>query len=119
MACIDNRSKPQDSLYQASDINEFETLIADTDNVVLLDVRTQSEYDEGHLQNTLLIDINTDTFMVAARHYLPKEKTIAVYCRSGRRSAAAAEMLSADGYKAVNMEGGFIAWQKAGKPIEK
>ena len=96
--------------------DEFEQLLKDS-AVVLLDVRTKSEFDEGHLKNAILIDVKTDSFMMAARDRLPKDKVIAVYCRSGRRSVAAAERLSAEGYQVVNLEGGILSWIKAGKEV--
>jgi len=100
--------------FPSVECDEFEQLLADG-HVVLLDVRTQSEYDERHLRGAMLIDVKTDSFMMAARDRLPKDQTIAVYCRSGRRSAAAAQRLTADGYRVVNLKGGIMAWIKAGK----
>ena len=101
--------------FKTVGVDEFEQLIADTAAVVILDVRTLAEYQEGHIKGAILIDVKTDSFMVAAREQLPKEKTIAVYCRSGRRSATAAEMLAAEGYLMVNLDGGILAWRKADK----
>ena len=48
---------------------------------------------------------------------LPKDKTIAIYCRSGRRSANAAGKLADVGYKCVNLKGGIIAWEEANMPV--
>ena len=48
---------------------------------------------------------------------LSAEKTIALYCRSGRRSANAAGRLAAEGFKAVNLKGGILAWKEAGKSV--
>jgi L-ascorbate metabolism protein UlaG (beta-lactamase superfamily) len=52
-----------------------------------------------------------------AQAKLPKDKTIAIYCRSGRRSANAAGKLADAGFKCVNLKGGIIAWKEAGKPV--
>ena len=101
--------------FKSVGVDEFEQLIADTASVIVLDVRTLAEYQEGHIKGALLIDVKTDSFMAAAREQLPKDKTVAVYCRSGRRSATAAEMLAAEGYQMVNLNGGIIAWRKADK----
>lgn len=101
--------------FKSVGVDEFEQLIADTASVIVLDVRTLAEYQEGHIKGALLIDVKTDSFMAAAREQLPKNKTVAVYCRSGRRSATAAEMLAAEGYQMVNLKGGIIAWRKADK----
>ena len=100
-------------LYEDADVNGFAELIADT-NVVVLDVRTASEFAEGHLERAINIDFKQDDFLEKAKATLPTNKTIAVYCRSGRRSANSADILSAEGYKMVNLKGGIIAWKEAG-----
>ena len=65
-------------------------------NVQVLDVRTKEEFDEGHLDGAKQIDIKKDNFLETAETVLDKSKTIAVYCRSGKRSAEAAKRLSGD-----------------------
>lgn len=104
--------------YENMDVNAFASRIADQD-VVLLDVRTAEEYDDGHIQNAINIDVKQDGFIEEAKSTLPVDKTIAVYCRSGKRSANAAGMLTKAGYKIVNLEGGIMAWKDAGMPVEK
>ena len=104
--------------YENMDVNTFASRIADQD-VVMLDVRTAEEYDEGHIQNAINIDVKQDGFIEEAKSILPADKTIAVYCRSGKRSANAAGMLTKAGYKIVNLEGGIMAWKDAGMPVEK
>ncbi len=101
--------------FKTVGVDEFEALIANKDSVVTVDVRTPSEYAEGHIAGALLIDIKGSSFMEEALKQLPKEKTIAVYCRSGRRSANAAGKLADKGYKVVNLDGGIMAWKRAGK----
>lgn len=112
------KSGTKSSVYKTVGADEFERIISDTAGVVVLDARTQSEYDEGHIANAVLIDVKTDSFMMAARDLLPKDKTIAVYCRSGRRSAMAADMLTDEGYTVVNLDGGIMAWIQSGKSVE-
>ena len=102
--------------FENADVNEFAELVADT-NVVVLDVRTASEFAEGHLERAINIDYRQDDFVEKAKATLPLDKKIAVYCRSGRRSAGAAGKLGAVGYKLVNLKGGIIAWKEAGKPV--
>ena len=58
-------------------------------------------------------------FVEQAKAKLPKDKIIAVYCRSGRRSANAAGILADVGYKCVNLKGGIIAWKEANMPVIK
>ena len=86
-------------------------------NVVILDVRTADEYAEGHIKGAILIDQFKSDFLEQAKAKLPTEKTIAVYCRSGRRSANAAGILAKEGYKPVNLKGGIIAWRKENQPV--
>ena len=103
--------------YENMDVNAFATKIADPD-VVLLDVRTAEEYNAGHIANAINIDVKQDGFVEKAKSTLPTGKTVAVYCRSGKRSANAAGMLAKKGYKVVNLSGGIMAWKDAGMPIE-
>lgn len=102
--------------YENIDVKGFAELVADT-NVVVLDVRTASEFAEGHIQRAINIDCREDDFMEKAKATLPLDKVIAVYCRSGRRSAATAGILGAQGYKMVNLTGGIIAWKEARKHV--
>jgi rhodanese-related sulfurtransferase len=102
--------------YENVDVDGFATLIADS-SVVVLDVRTAAEFAEGHIQGAILIDQGQSDFIEKAKAALPTDKTIAVYCRSGRRSANAAGRLSDIGYKCVNLKGGIIAWKEANMPV--
>ena len=104
------------SNYENVDVDGFATLVADS-SVVVLDVRTAAEFAEGHIQGAVLIDQNQSDFVEKAKATLPTDKTIAIYCRSGRRSANAAGKLADVGYKCVNLKGGIIAWKEAGMPV--
>ena len=102
--------------FENTDVQGFFELVADT-NVVVLDVRTVAEFTEGHIKGAILIDQGQSDFVEQAKAKLPKDKTIAIYCRSGRRSANAAGKLADVGYKCVNLKGGILAWKDAGKPV--
>ena len=102
--------------FENTDVQGFSELIT-APGVVLLDVRTADEYAEGHIEGAVLIDQKQDDFVEKAKAVLPIDKTIAIYCRSGRRSANAAGKLADVGYKCVNLKGGIIAWKEAGKPV--
>ena len=81
------------------------------ENVVLVDVRTPKEFNEGHLENALNIDWMGENFIEEFEKGIDKNKTIYLYCRSGRRSADATKYLDSLGYKDVyNLTGGYIAW---------
>ena len=86
--------------FENYDVMEFAELIADPE-VLILDVRKAFQSD----------------FIEQAMAKLSNEKTIAVYCRSGRRSANAAGKLADVGYKCVNLKGGIIAWEEANMPV--
>jgi rhodanese-related sulfurtransferase len=102
--------------FENVEVNGFAELIADT-NVVVLDVRTAAEFAEGHIEGAVLIDQGQSDFIEKAKATLPTDKKIAIYCRSGRRSANAANRLADVGYKCVNLKGGIIAWKEADKPV--
>lgn len=101
--------------YEDADVKGFSELITKPD--VVLDVRPAAEFADGHIHGAILIDQNQSDFVEKAKASLPTDKTIAIYCRSGRRSANAAGKLGDIGYKCVNLKGGIIAWKEAGKPV--
>ena len=102
--------------FENTDVKGFAALI-DSGGVALLDVRTAGEYAEGHLAGAVNVDVNADNFVALADSVLPAGATVAVYCRSGRRSATAASQLAAKGRRVVNLRGGILAWQGAGMPV--
>lgn len=111
-------------LSQAQRVNKldpqsFEKKLKEVTDPILIDVRTQNEYAQGHLANALLIDINSNDFKSRANK-LDKSKPVFVYCKAGSRSSAAADVLSDLGFNEIyDLNGGIMAWQKANKPIEK
>lgn len=82
----------------------------------LLDVRTPAEYADGHINDALNINVQSDDFLTLATKALTKEKPVYVYCRSGKRSMDAATRLAKNGYQVVNLTGGILAWQAASLP---
>ena len=104
--------------FENYEVKEFAELIADS-NMVILDVRKADEFAEGHIKGAVLIDQFQSDFVEQAQAKLPKDKIIAVYCRSGRRSANAAGKLADVGYRCVNLKGGIIAWKEANMPVIK
>ena len=102
--------------YENVDVNGFSGW-TENPNAILLDVRTAEEYAEGHIPGAINIDQKQDDFLEKAKSVLSKDKTIAVYCRSGRRSANAAGRLAEEGYKCVNLQGGILAWKEANLPV--
>ena len=99
-------------------VDDFDNLIQNED-IQRLDVRTLAEYSEGHIAKTININVMDDSFASMADSLLQKDKPVAVYCRSGKRSKKAANILSEKGYKVFELDKGFNFWQEAGKEIEK
>ena len=87
------------------------------DSVMVVDVRTQKEYATGHIDGAVNV-VWGQTFDVEVKNAkLPKNKVMAVYCRSGKRSKMAANRLVALGYNVIDLNDGILGWQKAGRPI--
>ena len=103
--------------FKSVSVVDFADIIKDTANVQLLDVRTCDEFNEGHIDGALQIDFYSALFMDLATMKLSKEKPVAIYCRSGRRSASAANKLAEQGYDVINLDGGIMAWKQSKMPI--
>ena len=99
-------------------VEDFDTLIQNED-IQRLDVRTLAEYSEGHIAKTININVMDDSFAAMADSLLQKDRPVAVYCRSGKRSKKAAAILGAKGYKVFDLDMGFNSWQANGKDVEK
>ncbi|MBX9784253.1 MAG: rhodanese-like domain-containing protein [Chitinophagaceae bacterium] len=79
---------------------------------VVLDVRTKEEFAEGHLPKAVNIDVLDSANFVQQIQTLNKRKQYVVYCRSGKRSMKASELLAGSQFKHIyNMEGGILAWK--------
>ena len=87
--------------------------------VISLDVRTAGEFAEGHLVNALNINVESGNFEAEIAN-LDKNATYAVYCRSGRRSAVAVDLMKKSGFNNLyNLDGGVIDWSASGLPLVK
>ena len=91
--------------------------VKDREDVVVLDVREQWEYDEGHIPGVTLIPMGE----VANRlSEIPTDKSVIVTCRSGNRSGQITDFLRQQGFDNVhNMDGGILAWEAAGYDVEQ
>ncbi len=98
--------------FRSVSVEEFTEIIKDSTAVIILDVRTNEEYANGHIEKSINIDVKQDNFEETAKNRLNKDKTIALYCRSGKRSKKAAEILTQNGYKVVELDSGYSAWSK-------
>ena len=89
--------------------HEAELMMLETDDIIILDVRTKEEFDEGHIANAILLP-DYEIRERAEEILSDKNKTILIYCRSGRRSELAAKELIDMGYENVYDFGGILDW---------
>jgi len=86
---------------------------------VIVDVRMESEFRVGHLENAVNYDYYAETFRDDLGA-LDKTKTYFVYCRSGSRSERAVEIMEKLGFtKVFNLNGGYVQWEKKGYPVAR
>jgi rhodanese-related sulfurtransferase len=94
------------------DVAEFKNKMKEKD-IVILDVRTPAETAQGKIEGAIEIDVKSSDFDEKIKA-LDKDKTYLVYCRSGRRSVTACNVLEEEGFKKTyNLLGGFNAWKKS------
>ena len=102
----ENKAAPA---FRTISAEEAYQMMAESPNFILIDVRTESEYREGRIEDAILIP--NDEIEARAKAELPdKDQLIFVYCRSGVRSANAAGTLAGMGYSNVYNMGGIIDW---------
>jgi rhodanese-related sulfurtransferase len=91
---------------------EWKSQLDTDDNAFLLDVRTLEEYNNGHIPNATLIDINQPQYFIDKILSLDNSKHYYVYCRSGARSSKACQIMVHYGIGVVkNLLGGFVDWE--------
>lgn len=95
----------------------FEKTVQLDNPLTILDVRTPEEYGTGHIPEAININFYDDNFISKVEQTIPQTDKVAVYCRSGKRSAQAAVALKKKGYNVVDIAGGIMAWEEAGLPV--
>ena len=98
-----------DDSYQQISQEEAKEMM-DTQEVIILDVREQDEYDSGHIPGAVLLPVGTIDETTAAEVIPEKDSTVLVYCRSGNRSKTASSMLAELGYIGIYEFGGINTW---------
>ena len=108
-ACGQDKENDQGAVYVNITAEEAKQIMDSEEGYIILDVRTQEEYDQGHIPGAILIP-DTEIKAKAEDVLTDKEQMILVYCRSGRRSKLAAETLVELGYTNIKEFGGIIDW---------
>lgn len=112
--CGGGAAEAQPSYQQISQQEAKEMM--DSQEVILLDVREQEEYDQGHIPGAVLLPVGTISEETAGAAIPEKEDTVLVYCRSGNRSKTAAAALAQLGYTNVYEFGGINTWPYETEP---
>lgn len=115
MAC-QNKQTAEENIATINPIAFSEKLVGE--EVVVLDVRTEEEYQSGHLEGALQHDYYETESFKSFLEGLDKSKTYMIYCRSGGRSGTALDMMEQMGFaKVYNLDGGITAWKAANLPV--
>ena len=108
-ACGQDKENDQGAVYVNITAEEAKQIMDAEEGYLILDVRTQEEYDQGHIPGAILIP-DTEVESKAEEVLTDKNQLILVYCRSGRRSKLASEILVELGYTNIKEFGGIIDW---------
>ena len=113
--CMYLRPK-QNSMSDLSQ-NEWANALVEHPEAVVLDVRTEDEFEGGHIPNALNIDLRMGPGFIDEVNALDKNKSYYVYCRSGARSAQAIQVMRDLGFsETYNLIGGILEWE--GETVE-
>ena len=105
---ISNKDQKMSNLSQ----QDWEEQLSKTTDAVILDVRTEEEFESGYIAGSKNIDIRGGTAFISSIEELDKSKAYFVYCRSGARSGQACQLMEQMGFEQVyNLEGGVLAWE--------
>ena len=108
-ACGQTAETVQEAVFVSITAEAAKEIMDTEEDFFILDVRTREEYDEGHIPGAVLIP-NTEIETRAEEELPDKGQLILVYCRSGRRSKLAAQILADLGYTNVKEFGGILDW---------
>ena len=108
-ACGQAKENDWEAAYMNITAEEAKQIMDSEDGYIILDTRTQEEYDQGHIPGAIVIS-HEEIAEKAEEVLTDKDQLILVYCRSGRRSKIAAEALVEPGYTNIKEFGGIIDW---------
>ena len=108
-ACGQNTENNREAAYMNITAEEAKQIMDSETGYIILDVRTQEEYDQGHIPGAIVIS-HEQIAEKAEEVLTDKDQLILVYCRSGRRSKLAAQILAELGYTNIKEFGGILDW---------
>jgi len=121
-ACTSGNPNETGHVNKDITVKEAHQMIRDNsgnENFIILDTRTPAEFNQGHIENSAILDYRDPAFKQELEK-LDRNKKYLVYCRSGNRSGKTLNMMKKLGFKeAYNMKGGILAWSKAGYELIK
>lgn len=93
--------------------------LTERDDVQIVDVRTPEEFAQSHIPGAINIDYKNSNFKEKAQKRLDPTRPVAIYCRTGRRSAlASAQLMEIAIFQIYNLKGGIVAWQNANQDLD-
>lgn len=108
---------PKAPTFEKLNVSDFQEVIANKNDILILDVRTPEEYQNGHLNRAELLNFYDPDFQNELNEH-EKSQAVAVYCAVGARSFQAMELMKTLGFREVyHLEGGLVEWQNAGKEV--
>ena len=112
-------SEIQQRLSRVKEVSPAEaTRLLNHENAIMIDMRTDKDYRDGHIANSLNVPTGNADIPASLNKY--RERPVVVYCQRGNRSIAFCNKLSKQGFESVyNLKGGVLAWQKAELPLTK
>ena len=107
---VETEQKAEQNMYKQITAAEAKEMMDEQEGILILDVREQNEYNEGHIPGAVLLPVGTISEDTAAAVIEDKDTTALVYCRSGNRSKTAANLLVDLGYTQIYEFGGIRDW---------
>lgn len=108
----EKKPAPVEKIMKNVDPREFEYQIQNTPDAVVLDVRTEGEFNAGHIDGAINIDVENENFNDKIKS-LDANKTYLVYCQAGVRSLKACSMMQLAGFpKIINLSDGYASWEE-------